>query len=238
MKSTAQQKQDEPYELKYAAAPWVDPGESIGFFATINTGKNDTIVTEFKQGADGVDRFDIYITPGDDSTPVHHYIHEFPLLVGSHESGCSSRLVLTIADATGHGPTITQTLPYGQNSYDPTPEPLSPYLLTYLSGPYARFSGRRTAEDEVYLIIGMYVLENDLVEGVFTTGAQGESYDTFELKITSPDTGAEKLFCHIFGPYSLTNPDTVTVMVSSSVNGKPAQKPVGIKSYGNDCRFF
>jgi hypothetical protein len=238
MKSTAQQ-QDDLYEIIYAAAPWIELGNSVGFFATIQMGKDDLVNSVFTKGTDGTDTLIIFINPQGDNSPVLQYIHQFPIEAGSYKSGISTQLLVKlINEHTGEELAMPRTLPYGRDAYDPTPRPHALYMLSYLSGPYARFNGRRTAEDEVFIIINMSVLENDRVDGVFTTGTSGEDYDTFELKVTSEETGTPKMFCHVFGPYTLTNPDTVTVMVSSSVNGKPAQKPVGIKSYGNDSWFF
>lgn len=239
MKSTVQQDGVDTYDIIYAAAPWIELGRSVGLFTNIQMGQNDMFTSEFTRGTDGTDFLTVFISPGEDPTPVSHQVHNFPIEAGLDQAGVSTQVLLRIVNnLTGEELVAPRTLPYGKDAYHPKPRPQELYMLTYLSGPYARFSGRRSSDDEVFIIVNMPIRSEDQVEAVFTVGEAEADYDNFELRVTTEDLGDTVMFCKVFGPYQLSNENTVTAMATTSANGKPVQKPVGIKSYGNDSWFF
>lgn len=230
------------YGFLYGRAPWIEAGVTAGIFTTLLLGSEDDEIAavNFKAGTQGIDRVKIMINTHESSEPAIRPLCLYTLTPGHDGTNVSRQVLIELVDAeTGKELAPPHTTIYGQDTYKPEPGPTELYMLDYVSAPYAVFFGHNLDTNKVYIIINTHMREGDTASATFTPTAHGseDEFDSFHVEVTSTEEGATVLESLVFGPFTLTNPDSTGVYASTSVNGRPVQKPIGIKSYGNDIRL-
>lgn len=235
MKSIA--KSESAYTIKYHEAPWIVAMTNVGVFVTLCLKNSDDEIfySNFTQGEQGEDELVIGINCGSSGVPVLRPWTFFPIYPGGSEISPSLQLCITLVNASDPNaePFAKSVVKYGGMSYMPLPDPLEMFMFKYASAAFGILRNRDEGS-EVFVVVNVDVYEGDEIKPVFTANGGEDDYDLFELDITSKMQGKVKRMNKVFGPYVLTDPKTTGLKAGTKVNGKPAQKPVGIKSYGND----
>lgn len=239
MKNVTQQGNG-PYSFTYCHAAWVDPHHTAGIFMSLSVAGREDEVTmlNFMQNTEAdTDTLTVGIKKGAETEPVLRSLMMSPVTPGNTADARNRFVKVVVVDIDHEQEVLCSFIVmYGQNAFIPNPAPMDFYYYDYASAPYAIYKDETSPlQNSIYIIVSLTIREGDEVTGASYSAAvmEGNS-DSFVLSITSATSNENRVtWNRIYGPYNLGTFSNNGVELTTSVNGSPPQRPIGIKSYGN-----